>query len=104
MNISEHLRALGLEEIQPALPEFGICDEVENLFKEVIPVEFFKSWIGYSCNPMFPVKAPKELEGDGSTNPEVRASSAPDLWIGEYGDSRRALCLHLANEYERIGK
>ena len=105
MKISEHLRELGLEEIHPIRYSVGLCEEIECRFGVSVPEEFFKSWDGFSGDSNYPVPAPQGYVDLYGTLASYKAyHMEQDLWIGEYGDDRRELCLHLANEYERIGK
>jgi hypothetical protein len=89
----ELLQDLGHSKKIPPSPEFGICyflnyadSNLRGLAKHLMT-----EWPKYSGNDRYPVPHPTETS--------LRAFMyTPNLWIGEYGDLRRELCLFLVVE------
>ena len=96
--LREHLRELGTGAIAPTDPRNGICREIESLankFQMQLDVAFtFRSWPLFSGSAVFPVPHPV-------FEPLRAFSIVLNKWADdEYGDNRRALCLHIADELE----
>lgn len=92
-----HLRGLGNGTVSPVGPKYGICGELSQEFN-VSGIRFVKkyvtSWPEYNGNPNYPVDHPTKEEEEAYT-------WVADLWAATpYGDARRRLCLHIANELE----
>ena len=97
--IIAHLRRLGNGEVQPKNYSRGLCSELSSLFEYRISQELelhFKTWPEFSGISLVPVPHP-----DG---PMVGYEVCENKWIGDYGDSRKRLCLHVANEMEAATK
>lgn len=96
--IVDHLRALGTGKVKPISKVVGICRELTNKFS--IPgVSFIanraEGWSEFSGERAFPIKHDeKECWSAYIT--------ARNLWgKTKYGDSRRALCLYIADVVEQ---
>ena len=100
--IIEHLRQLGRAEIAPKNRAMGLCSELYNLFRihfnpELTP--YFRTWEEYSGYLAYPIPAFSDV---GPPSAYYQAQSAKNLWAANpYGDARRRLCLHIANEIEK---
>lgn len=60
--------------------------------------KFVGEWEFFSGNLCFPVPC------KGYRNPDDAYDDTEDLWVGEYGDTRRKLCLYLAERLEELVK
>ena len=100
IRIRKHLMRLGKCELLIADPECGICDELLHVFPEFvddIPLFFyFESWDKFSGDFKYPIK------GFPSSSPRETYIITSDKWADdEYGDLRRDLCLHIAEEMKK---
>lgn len=93
------LRSLATPGKKPGAPGAGLC---LNLFgyllsrKVCIDEKAFvraaaESWPEYSGDPTFPVPHP-------SLSARYAYIRTRDMWAGEYGDTRRRFCAHVADE------
>lgn len=97
LELADHLEQLGKGEIQPNKIGFGICYEVDCVAGEYLDEvrALMTEWPRYSGNTFFPVPHPEYGAAFGY-------SDAKSEWEDdEYGDSRRELCLWLADEIRR---
>jgi len=91
--LANHLEKLGKGTIEPIHKCCGLCSEIMDLFgveaylkiKHLSPL-----WTRYSGHPLFPVPHPT------ITNPSIAYSSILKWGDNQYGNSRRELCLFLA--------
>jgi hypothetical protein len=92
-----HLLALGNKEIEPKENFLGICEEVNealNISRSVL-YSSFKTWPEFSGKEVYPVSHPNAA-------PRFAFYDVDNLWDNNaYGDSRRSLCLHIANELQK---
>lgn len=100
----ELLRAIGIleswaENQLPPIDKFsGICTNLARLPKlhfgdwEALVSEAAKTWPEYSGHPRYPVPHPDLLSETAYT-----AKCEVKKWSGEYGESRRRLCQHVAD-------
>ena len=100
--VIEHLRKLGHNRILPYNTQLGVCYELNFRFKfrldKLNPAVGIKyqGWPLYSGDPQFPVPHPTMQD------PEKAYVYDRELWEdNEYGNSRRAFCLWLADELEK---
>ena len=96
-NTIEHLRGLADGTITPISTEEGLCFELEEV--QYVSSLFVKHsaylWDEFSGEKSFPVPHSKHLP--------VRAYfDTNDIWEGEYGASRKRLCLFLADVLEKM--
>lgn len=95
--IIDHLRLLSMKKVEPKQPRHGICDELTRLFKVDgvnLVAKYSKNWSEYNSNSLYPVDHPTKEEQEAYVY-------VADLWTETpYGDTRRRLCLHIANEME----
>jgi len=104
--VIKHLRQLGNDEIKPENDSVGVCREIYDKFGVVIPSSAYIGWSLYSDDEVFPVPATKEhKERDYMSPHEVEYLTVDNLWgYNESGDSRRNLCLYVADYCEQLMK
>ena len=98
--VVEHLRKLGNKEIKPKDADYGICAEMEEMMSftaQMAISRLMSAWPLVSDRLAYPVP-----------HPYMSAVKAfyfysDDIWADdEYGDNRRALCLWLADEIDKM--
>lgn len=91
------LEAWAEDQIPPIDKFSGICVNLARLPElpfgdwEALIAEAAKTWPEYSGNPCYPVPHPDLLPETAYT-----AKWEVEKWSGEYGESRRRLCQHVA--------
>jgi hypothetical protein len=100
-----HLRGLSDGSVEPTDIGHGICMELSEAFFDTDMREgewsyalapLFDDWPEFTGWSMFPV--PDSDNGD----PCLIYRAVENVWIGEYGASRRRLCAHLADKIEAM--
>jgi hypothetical protein len=94
--IIEHLEALGNSEVLPADVTEGLCDEIKNKFGPGVMTTVkgkFKTWKHHSGDKLFPVPDPDEI-----VTSKIIYVNRKNQWTGKYGDMRKNLCLHVAQQ------
>lgn len=96
LEIAEHLLALSNGEIEPKNINKGICNELGELIgtcaASMLIAKYAKIWENWSGSEIYPVPHDR-------FDPKVAFANHIDKWANdEYGDSRRALCKHIAQE------
>ncbi len=96
--LSAHLErvAKGIEPVADC--EQGICHNFQQTYKQEwfllessgLLLEAFRAWEYYSGHERYPVPDP------GKCHPRTKFVWTNNLWIKEYGDLRKKLCLHLS--------
>ena len=75
----------------PRNTRLGVCDYLLKVHDTYIDSDKFKDYpLNKSFSGAYPVPHPTE-------HPAVGFNEESDLWVGEYGDSRRAFCEWLAD-------
>lgn len=96
--LPEYLRQLGNDPtLRPRNAVEGICSILKYFPwpEGFCRGDMFAAWGEFSGNLIFPVPHPLH-------SPDVGYMAADDVWEGEYGDTRRRLCLHCADWIERL--
>ena len=94
----ELLEAWAEDQLAPPDKYHGICfnlawlPELFSIEWEALVTEAAKTWPEYSGNPRYPVPHPDLLPESAYT-----AKWEVPKWSGEYGESRRRLCQHVAD-------
>ena len=81
----------------------GLCGnfivEFEKRIDQVVPQELYVRWAEFSGDKVYPVPGPKR------TSPMefyYHCRRYDILWSGEYGESRKRLCMFIANEIDKL--
>ena len=95
--IIDHLRLLSMKKVEPRLLDCGICEELRAEFEVngiLLVKRYSFDWSEYNGNYHHPVDHPTKGEEEAYNDVENLWDNTP------YGDARRRLCLHIANEME----
>lgn len=103
--MSKHLNKLGTGEVEPRHLGAGICNELGHFTFENAPgccsvfvvQDLSRSWSEFSGEEDFPITDPEYPD-----NPFKSYIYKANLWVGEYGASRKRLCLFLAEELKSV--
>lgn len=111
VRIRKHLKQLGEGKVLPSQSRYGICDEVYYKFGDPlgdtkILYKYFKTWDKFSGSLRFPVSTCAVYDSKGYISFEGKGHFEyvvlDDKWgDNEYGDLRRDLCLHIAEEMKK---
>lgn len=106
--------------IKPFDNEFGLCSQIDDIYGDYMTDEFigecydlidmddlYASWDKFSGRHCYPVPAPIcEDAVEDITCPEgvydYYMNNDLNMWEGAYGDLRKDLCLHVANELRKL--
>lgn len=96
LEIAEHLLALSNGEIEPKNINKGICTELGELISTcaafMLITKHARIWEHWSGSEIYPVP-------HATMSPKYAYARCLNKWANdEYGDSRRALCKHIAQE------
>lgn len=118
--IIEWFEGLADGSVEPFDVKSGLCSQIdvvcsvymtnEFIFKwdELIEIEeIYESWDKFSGRHRYPVPAPEGEDAvDGITCPEEVYQDYGEynlnMWKGAYGDLRKELCQHVANELRKL--
>jgi hypothetical protein len=96
LEIAKHLLALSNGEIEPKNTNKGVCNELGELIGTcaafMLITKYAMIWENWSGSEIYPVP-------HATMSPKHAYANHIDKWGNdEYGDSRRALCKHIAQE------
>ena len=107
--IIDHLRKLASGEIEPSVPVFGLCCEINVLTHKLCcdgiesHMELsYKSWPKWSTSVSYPVPSPFEGGEDAAEVMYYFANSDAKWRTGQYAEDRKDLCRHVANYLENL--
>lgn len=100
---------LKIQKEGPTCPEEGICYNVE-FSSDAVPDadvlemnhimdNLFRVWPEFSGNDLFPV--PYTEDGERCADPDSAFYGTDDLWIEEYGDTRKRLLAFMIDELQK---
>lgn len=113
----EWLEGLADGSIQPFDEECGLCYQIEEVYDGYMTYDFkdkwddlieiddiYESWDKFSGIQGYPVPAPNNEEGILCPKDIYTSYAHNDLskWEGAYGDLRKELCQHVANELRKL--
>ena len=95
IEVIEYLRKLGNGEIEPGSIKKGICFNLYKCYLVVISVYVdWTTWSEFSGDKTYPV-------GHDPRDAYESFVEGLHLWEGEYGASRKRLCLWIADQLEK---
>jgi len=100
---------LKLQTEGPTCVEEGICYNVELISQKTTGVDdleishimdnLFRAWPECSDNILFPV--PYTEDGEHCSDPDSAFYATDDLWVDEYGDTRKRLLAFMIDELQK---
>lgn len=103
--------------IEPFMREYGICAQMEIVYRDCMADDFMKycqssidinkiyrSWDKFSGSTYYPVPVPESEYGYycPDTIFDYYFEMEFDMWEGDYGNLRKELCSHIANELKKL--
>jgi hypothetical protein len=106
--------------IKPFCNDYGLCSQIDDVYDLYMTDEFiykwdplvqmdniYASWDKFSGKYCYPVPTPACEDGiEGITCPEEMydyyINNDLNMWEGDYGDLRKDLCRHVANELRKL--